>query len=60
MDGLGLLSFLKKRIPFRAWWKLEGLLADVFCEGCETIFEGRGLFGAIAALHGAFSPAYGS
>jgi hypothetical protein len=60
MDGLCLLSFLEKRITFRTRWKLEGLFADIFCKGCETIFEGRGLFGAIAALHGAFSPAYGS
>jgi hypothetical protein len=35
--------------------KLKGSLSDVSFESGATVFEGRGLFGAIAVLHDAFS-----
>jgi hypothetical protein len=35
--------------------KLKGSLSDVSSESGATVFEGRGLFGAIAVLHDAFS-----
>jgi hypothetical protein len=55
MRRLGALSLLKTLFSFGAWRKLKGSLSDISFESGETVFEGRGLFGAIAALHDAFS-----
>jgi hypothetical protein len=55
MRRLGALSLLKTLFSFRAGRRLKGSLSDVSFESGEPIFEGRGLFGAIAALHDAFS-----
>jgi hypothetical protein len=50
MRRLGALSLLKKLFSFGAWRKLKGSLSDISFESGETVFEGRGLFGAIAVL----------
>lgn len=55
MGCLGSHCFLQECVAFGTWRELEGLLAGLFCEGSEAIFERCRLLEMVASLHGAFS-----